>query len=274
MPLPTTALVDTTVITDCLLKGGERAARAGTAIKRYTTSLLPEYAIMEFRAGPLYAYIWLHNKFVQQKGLAATIAAIAATARGFKKNLTSTALEAFATVASAEAAKPSVIAIEGTGAERDLIQAERYRLELKAIIFRAWRKRRRITTEVVHELACFPEEDIPETKGLIDWGTRLGCSQYEPCAMQKIILSGYAADARRLLASDAMSKDKPENSRRRKALNDLLRHPDRPQSVNSCRSLGDAIFALLAPAGSAILTTNVQDHAPLAAVLGKVVETP
>jgi hypothetical protein len=41
-----------------------------------------------------------------------------------------------------------------------------------------------------------------------------------------------------------------------------------------CRSLGDAVFAFLAPADSVILTTNVKDHQPLAEALGKSAISP
>ncbi len=47
-----------------------------------------------------------------------------------------------------------------------------------------------------------------------------------------------------------------------------------PGDEKTCRSLGDAIFAFFAPADAAILTTNERDHRPLAAALGKSVDTP
>ncbi len=39
--------------------------------------------------------------------------------------------------------------------------------------------------------------------------------------------------------------------------------------ASACRHLGDAVFALLAPLDSVILTTNLADHKPLAECLGK-----
>jgi len=47
------AFVDTTVLTDALLKVGEPRDRAKAAIARFVESLLPVYAIKEFQAGPL-----------------------------------------------------------------------------------------------------------------------------------------------------------------------------------------------------------------------------
>lgn len=54
----------------------------------------------------------------------------------------------------------------------------------------------------------------------------------------------------------------------------MYRNPKRPIEDKDCRSLGDAVFAFLAPDGATILTTNERDHKPLAEALGKKVETP
>lgn len=43
---------------------------------------------------------------------------------------------------------------------------------------------------------------------------------------------------------------------------------------SQCRDLGDAVFALLAPHDSVILTTNLKDHEPLASALGKTAQLP
>lgn len=60
---------------------------------------------------------------------------------------------------------------------------------------------------------------------------------------------------------------KPENDKRRAAIQKL--QAGRDLNDNECRNLGDAVFALLAPAGYVIVTTNVRDHRPLARALGK-----
>jgi hypothetical protein len=48
----------------------------------------------------------------------------------------------------------------------------------------------------------------------------------------------------------------------------------RPLDNSKCRSLGDAVFAFLAPVDSVILTTNIKDHRPLAQALGKSAVSP
>lgn len=52
------AYIDTTVLTDALLKDD---ARAKAALDRYDWTGLPVYAIKEFRAGPLKNWIWFYN---------------------------------------------------------------------------------------------------------------------------------------------------------------------------------------------------------------------
>ena len=44
--------------------------------------------------------------------------------------------------------------------------------------------------------------------------------------------------------------------------------------ASDCRNLGDAVFAFFAPNTSAILTTNIRDHRPLAAAVGKTAISP
>ena len=56
------AFVETTVLTNALLKPGPTANAAKSAIRSFQTSLLPVYAIKEFKAGPLSHYVWLHGK--------------------------------------------------------------------------------------------------------------------------------------------------------------------------------------------------------------------
>jgi len=67
---------------------------------------------------------------------------------------------------------------------------------------------------------------------------------------------------------------KNENEQRKKVLKSLLRKPKEPLDNNQCRSLGDAVFALLCPSSSVISTTNVKDHLPLAQALNKEVVDP
>ena len=75
------AIVDTTVLTDALLKPDPQGNRARESLKRYSPTLLPTYGIKEFKAGPLHYYVWLHNKAVEASTYADVIDAITAVGR-------------------------------------------------------------------------------------------------------------------------------------------------------------------------------------------------
>src|SRR5271169_2051212 len=88
------AFVETTVLTDALLKSGVPSRTAKRAIARFETSLLPLYAIKEFKAGPLRAFVWVHNKLVAGRSFSATLDVLQRLSRTPQRYLTSTAIEA------------------------------------------------------------------------------------------------------------------------------------------------------------------------------------
>ena len=65
-----------------------------------------------------------------------------------------------------------------------------------------------------------------------------------------------------------------EDQKRRQALKQLLKHPKEVVSRETCRDLGDAIFAFFCPDNAVVLTTNLRDHDPLAKAIGKKAESP
>ena len=148
------AYVDTSVLTDALLKQDAKGSAARTALKRYSETFLPVYAIKEFRAGPLDYWIWLHNKLAQTKSVASTLRFLNQVI-GFQVNRPKTAIEALATF------------MERFGGTRltDSEAADFYRLHAFRIIMSAWKKRRTLTTKVVDELTCYVEADPKFVKG-------------------------------------------------------------------------------------------------------------
>src|SRR5579871_2392092 len=91
------AFVETTVLTDLLLKPGTaKNARATAALRRYSKTLLPVYSIKEWKAGPLDYFAYLHDKLFVTGSLRKTFAAIAALPSGYRK---STSMEALAAAA-------------------------------------------------------------------------------------------------------------------------------------------------------------------------------
>jgi len=227
------------------------------------------YAIKEFKAGPLYYWVWLHNKLKDTGSYAATLAAIPVL-MAYKRNLASTAIEALAQLTSKQNATfGSLVEKYGKSASEDRVASDRFRYEARRRIATAWRNRGSLATIVV-PLSCYTERGpYIGSDGLLTCNP-MGCGDGE-CSMAPILRT-RAHDLVSL--REALSKQPPtrENSRRSHALKDLLKK--RPITDNVCRSLGDAIFAFFAPSDSIILTTNETHHRPLAEALGKKVDAP
>jgi hypothetical protein len=176
------AFVDTSVLTDALLKPGETRRRANAALARFSTTLLPVYAIKEFQAGPLANFCWIHNVLVNEQSLSRAMARVQAVSRTPQRYLTSTAIEAMAIATStalgtmdAETAQKKY----GPETSFDAIAAAELRLNLRALILRAWRKRRRLTTAVVDPLSCYNEIGPTQERGLL-------VVQRSPCTLEPI----------------------------------------------------------------------------------------
>ena len=118
----------------------------------------------------------------------------------------------------------------------------------------------------MNPLSCYGEVDPIENRGIINIGEK-DCVLEPTCALAQEFRK-KPADVAALQAVVKMQGDSREYQRRYQALRELAR-TKRPFSMDKCRSLGDAVFAFLAPEDSTILTTNLRDHQPLAAALGK-----
>ena len=262
------AYLETTILTDLLLKPKTRKqARAKLALRRYDSTILPVYAIKEWKAGPLDHYAWVHDKLRITKSLAATLRAISELPNYYRKPTATDAIAAAGTVQEAKQTK-----WQGLG-DTEEARADSYRLALAKLIIGSWRKRRKLTTRVIQDLDCYIEAEPEISKdGLLDLKpTR--CEPDRECS-----LAAQLKADRKTLESlrGAIPEDsgRREDQNRRKALKQLIKHPNIVLDQETCRSLGDAIFAFFCPARAVILTTNLRDHAPLAEAIGKKAESP
>ncbi len=269
------AFVDTTVLTDALLKPGTRANSARSLIRSFHESLLPVYAIKEFKAGPLHHYVWFHGKLVTTNSWEKTLTQLRKMAGApFKARWVSTAIEALEAGAhkNRTATLGRLRQKYGDNATEDRVICDRYRYTLHSIIMRGWRQRRKITSQVVDELDCYNEAELTEERGLIDIG-ETECFPKDECALAERLRQD-AAGLKAMYTAVAGERDKPENIKRSQVLNDLIRVPNRKLTSKQCRHLGDAIFACCCPSDAVILTTNERDLRPLAESLGKKVQGP
>ena len=270
----TRAFVDTSVLTNVALKIGKIRNDSLAALSRYDSTELPVYAIKEFKAGPLYNWVWIHNKLKVGGSVMDAVQAIQKL-HPLQAHRKATALEAL--VISSNSVKDETVGWwlrkYGESAKPEAIRADRIRISMRRRIMRAWAARRSITTAVVQPLGCYDEVAPFEGKDGLLTAEPFKCRSAKDCQMAAE-MKARASDL--ILIRDALSliKNKPENSRRLSTIRDLVRLPKREITEAMCRSLGDSVFAMLAPADSVILTTNDSDHRPLAEALGKRVETP
>lgn len=263
------AYVETTVFTDILLKPeSAKQQRARASLRRYERTLLPVYSIKEWKAGPLHNYAYVHDKLVSTKSFSQTLNAISALAGS--TYLKSTSIEALAATAASLKAAPQKYAGLGSG---DGEMADSCRLALASLIIRSWRKRRKVTTHVVDDLACYVEvEPRIGQDGFFDL-TPEKCDREQECSLApRLKAEPRLLELLRRAIPD--NSDRTEDKKRRQALKQLLKHPRSKVDRETCRALGDAIFAFFCPQNAVVLTTNVRDHAPLANAIGKKAESP
>ena len=90
----TDAFIETTVLTDYLLKrdGSEQAAAA--AFARHAAKIIPQFAWKEFKRGPLKNFVWTYNKLAESNSFTHTLAALQRMSRSPHRYITATAIQA------------------------------------------------------------------------------------------------------------------------------------------------------------------------------------
>lgn len=266
------AFVDTTILTDVLLKPGEKRDVAQKALQQFEVTELPVYAIKEFKAGPLQHYAYLHNKLDQTGSFRRTIEAIQKI-NFYQRRKASTALEALSAAMDSfgHRTSPELEERYGDKASYDRVSCDLHRDALKVLIFKAWKRRRSVTSRVVIPLTCYSEVEPEMKRGKIQL-THKSCEVDPECCLADTLRS--QPDALKKLLSATENLQTKENQRRAKALKEIIRKSRFVVTDRVCRDLGDAIFALFAPDDAVILTTNIRDHKPLSEALNKKAATP
>jgi len=269
----TKAFLDTTIIVNILLKRNELHDRCRAALQRFDSASFPAYALKEMKAGPLHAWIWLHNRCVTDRSYERVVRAIHAMARTRQKNLADSALEAVAeTGASKRMKMGSLVEKYGASATEDVVHCDRMRLGLQRRITQAWRQPFALEADISNPLPCFEIGEFTIKRGLIEFA-RLSCDWKRGCE----IAAQMSREPEKVVALRKVTESDPsrrESNKRSQSLRHIVRTPNRPMNDNQCRAIGDAVFAFFTPADSVILTTNIKDHRPLAAALGKRAEEP
>jgi hypothetical protein len=263
------AFVDTTVLTDALLKEGERKKKAEQSLAAFDRSELPVYAIKEFKAGPLQHYVYLYNKLSKTGSFSKTLEALKKLPHPYHKRKQSTALEALSAIWEEVGQENlSEITEEASGdPDLDSFVTDRIRLGVKRKILKAWRRRRNLTSDVVNKLPCYQESEPRERRGELHLDDKK-CDPSPECCMAEDFRADDEATSSLMGAIEELPESR-ENGRRYSVLKALHENANTRINNKECRHLGDAVFAFYCPPGSTILTTNVKDHRALAKALGK-----
>ena len=264
----TRAVIDTTVLTDILLNSGDASDEAKNALSQFDHTLLPVYAIKEFKAGPLSNFAWMHNKLVTLDSYEKSLFALQRMSLTPKRYTTATALQGLQNAAKSigHQTTSDLQSKYGADATLDKILCDEFRLSIRYAIVNAWKKRRKITTDVIQTLTCYREVPPTEKRGLLDLKPT-GCTGESGCSMASTMKS--KPDELKAMRNAIVQSDKTENKRRAKVLRQLYRKPKSSISNKDCRYLGDAVFVFLAQPEDVILTTNINDHVLLADAVSK-----
>lgn len=272
--LPDRGFLDTTILTDILLKPGRARNESRRALKQFSETLLPEFAITELCNGPMGHAIWLYNKLVETGSLIKTFEAIRAIGFvPFQIRRHHTALELWQVLH--EAFFNSGFSLVEPGSSASALPEtmfSHFRLVLRTLIVKAWKTRNLQATRTVNTLTCF---QIRGPKIELDRFTPLRpiCDDSEGCGLLQYFKESKpdVAKLRKLLHSQG-PVSKRDN--REQLLTYVLKRDSKLLKYKNCRALGDVVFALLCPPDAAIITTNLKDHEPLAKCLGKMAVRP
>ncbi len=264
----TGTFLDTTVVIHIAegIKPNNSKGEAFIAVNQ--PSEMPYYALRELQAGRMRVLCDAHNKLhgSTDPGEALLGLLSISPAEGRKREGKLLAL--------AESLK-QVFQRNPDGSRSDMKREMLQAITMK--VQRLWTKAQKIQgVKKVQSLACFNEGKL--TYGLSGElrgpNNSFNCVQSERCAAAGYIYDNNS-DLAKMIDSlhpsrlDEKAAHKNENAQRRKALKELqLKGPEK-FNKNMCRALGDAYFAAMCPAGSVVLTSNVEDHAPLCKALGK-----
>jgi hypothetical protein len=269
----TDAFIETTVLTDFLLKRDGSETAAAAAFDRFENKFVPQFAWKEFKRGPLKNFVWAHNKLADTQSLLATLTALQRLSRSLQRYLTSTAIQAVQTAFAGLFANSTELARRhGAKANLDAIHADALRLELKRIIFSAWNRRTALFGGPFHLLSCYPDAPLTEVSRIIKVDPR-DCPKGIECCLKTPLVQrrGDLNIVREVLKANS---DRQEIARRGRVIRQLEKHPTSLMDASACLSLGDAYFVLFCPQGCVILTTNLRDIEPMASALGITAEAP
>jgi hypothetical protein len=263
------AFLDTTILTDAVLKEESVRKRTRAAIARCQQAQYPGYALKEFNYGPFDAYRRYYNYLVEEDSTSVAMRRVHAGILTPRRQRFATMMEA--SIRADEDASKGYSPSEVSTNRRERARAHRY--HLRRTLRNAHRQIEKLPAKQVFPLDCYSSpklEQLPnETLAFSESGCgRSGASMagFAACSTAHHC-SAMTGDIRKLVAALKKQPEQREISKRIEALKKLVSEGKLTHS--DCQYLGDAVFTLLAPNGYVIMTTNVKHHRPMARAVGK-----
>ncbi|MDO9142320.1 MAG: hypothetical protein Q7U38_18535 [Methylobacter sp.] len=264
----TGSFLDTTVVIHVADNIEPGSTKSKAFINANQPAAMPFYALRELLAGHVQILCDTHNIIYAAENSAEALAAL----------LKRSPFEGRKREAKIQAYQVSLQAAfgENPSGNRDTLKREMVH-SLALRVNGLWRKAHKLTNvNMTQSLGCFNDGKITygpsgELRGP---NNSFNCIKSERCAA-----AGYLYDDKNTLTNmiealhpdnlDPSVANKNENTQRRKALKELLSRGPDAFNKSRCRALGDAYFAAMCPAGSVVVTSNIDDHMPLCLALGK-----
>lgn len=262
------SFLDTTIVIALADDTEPAKTNSAKAVAANQPAEMPYYAVRELLTGRVRLLCETHNILLAATNVAEALLALSSLPQAQGRKLVSRIQALAESLRDVYDANPSGSKIDE---KREVLQ------ELAIRATRLWlrgRSPKNVTS--TQPLACFNDGKITlgaagELRGP---SNSFNCIKQERCAA-----AAYLYDNKSVLTSminalhpsalPAVAATKNENQARRKALKELQAQGPKSFNKNLCRALGDAYFAGMCPAHSAVLTTNVQDFLPLCNAVGK-----
>jgi len=260
-----TAVLDTTILTDVLLKHATRGVAVRESLSRFDHVVVPGYAIKEFVSGPLTYFTWFHNRVVTEKTLSGAIDWLHRLSRTPRRYAASTAVEALREAVARLEKQHAATLIERYGARASVstVLKDQIRLSVRGTILTAWARLRDYS--IVDVPGCYAAAELFRDGELLL--IREGKCASGDCGFWPV--AGARASLELLRTAMEATSPSRERDRRLAVLTRLGETSNTSVTDKECRSLGDVMIALSVPPEATLVTSNVRDFAPLCEALGK-----
>jgi hypothetical protein len=266
------SFLDTTVLVHLAEKIEPQCGRANAYVRVNSPAETPCYALKEVLGSRVRAFCEAHNILHACENAGEALAVMAG------RNPVQGRILLARIKVLADALK-AAYASQGTQDKREMLQWIAIRAN------QVWRgAQERDGVRTVQALSCFTGGklsygDAGDLRGPSDGGFGCSKSSSERCAAAAYMYADKSSLAKMIDALHPSNlpsglAEKNENLKRRKALKELQKEGPSKFNKGRCRSLGDAYFASMCPAGATVLTSNIVDHEILCNALGKKAQVP